>query len=236
VLISCWSAKGGVGTTVVAASLGLVLGKRTPGGALLADFAGDLPFVLGLPSHEGSGAASGVGPASGLGLAGWLAAGPTVPADALGRLEVPIAAGLGLLPRGAGILAADRAEVLVALFEQLPRPVVADCGLLRCVEPFGDGSADAAEVVARSATRSLLVTRPCALALERVRRLACRPTGVVLVREPGHRCGRADVEEAAGAPVVAVVESDPDVSRAVDSGLLADRLPGTLVRGLRNAA
>lgn len=226
-LISCWSAKGGVGTTVIAASLGLVLGKRSSGGAVLADLAGDLPLVLGLRDLAPDGP----------GLAGWLAAGATVPADALGRLELPVAAGLGLLPRGAGPLPGDRADVLVALFESGSRPVVADCGVLGGVaDDAGSDPADAAEVVARAATRSLLVTRPCFLALERVRRLAWPPTGVVLVREPGHRCGRADVEQAAGAPVVAVVESDPDISRAVDSGLLADRLPGTLIKGLRRAA
>jgi MinD-like ATPase involved in chromosome partitioning or flagellar assembly len=226
-LISCWSAKGGVGTTVVAASLGLVLGKRSPGGAVLADLAGDLPLVLGLRDLAPDGP----------GLAGWLAAGAAVPADALGRLELPVAAGLGLLPRGAGPLPGARAEVLVALLESGNRPVVADCGVLRRRDGLDDGEGgDAAEAVARAATRSLLVTRPCYLALERARRLAWPPSGVVLVREPGHRCGRADVEQAAGAPVVAVVESDPDVSRAVDSGLLADRLPGSLVRGLRNAA
>jgi hypothetical protein len=224
-LISCWSAKGGVGTTVIAASLGLVLGKRSPGGAVLADLAGDLPFVLGLRDL----ASDGPGP----GLAGWLAAGASVPADALGRLEVPVVAGVGLLRRGRGPLPRDRAEVLVALFEAGSRAVVADCGVLGCLD---DDAGDAAEVVARAATRSLLVTRPCHVALERVRRLTWPPSGVVLVREPGHRCRRADVEDAAGAPVVAVVESDPDVSRAVDGGLLADRLPGALVRGLRNAA
>jgi len=49
VLIACWSTKGGAGTTVVTAALGLVLARRHPAGALLVDLAGDLPAALGLP-------------------------------------------------------------------------------------------------------------------------------------------------------------------------------------------
>ena len=48
-LIACWSTKGGAGTTVVTAALGLVLARRHPAGALLVDLAGDLPAALGLP-------------------------------------------------------------------------------------------------------------------------------------------------------------------------------------------
>ena len=53
-LIACWSAKGGAGTTVVTAALGLVLARRHPAGALLVDLAGDLPAALGLPPEAGS--------------------------------------------------------------------------------------------------------------------------------------------------------------------------------------
>ena len=75
-LVACWSSKGGAGTTVVAATLALLLGRRRPDGALLADLAGDAPPALGLADPETPG------------LAGWLAAGPDVPPDALHRLEV----------------------------------------------------------------------------------------------------------------------------------------------------
>ncbi len=89
-LVSCWSAKGGSGTTVVAAALAAVHARRNPHGALLVDTGGDLPLALGLPELDGPG------------LTEWLAAGAAVPADALARLEVPVRPGLGLLPRGAG--------------------------------------------------------------------------------------------------------------------------------------
>src|SRR5205823_4979023 len=43
-LISCWSVKGGSGTTVVAAAIALALARSAP--VVLADFGGDAPTVL----------------------------------------------------------------------------------------------------------------------------------------------------------------------------------------------
>ena len=48
VLVTCWSVKGGSGTTVVAAALALSLARRDEG-ALLVDLAGDVPAALGCP-------------------------------------------------------------------------------------------------------------------------------------------------------------------------------------------
>jgi MinD-like ATPase involved in chromosome partitioning or flagellar assembly len=214
-LVACWSSKGGSGTTVVAASLALLLARRTPGGAVLADLAGDAPAALGLAEPEGPG------------LAGWLAAGAEVPADALSRLEEAAGPGLALLARGSGELAAERAEVLATLLAADPRPVVADCGA---------DLAGAALAVAAGATRSVLVTRPCFLSLRRALRAPLRPSEVVLLTEPGRSLTRADVEDCVGAPVVAEVAVDPVVARVVDAGLLATRLPRGLARDLRRAA
>jgi len=214
-LVACWSSKGGAGTTVVAAALAVLLARREPAGALLADLAGDGPAALGLPE-----------PAS-AGLAGWLAAGADVPADALGRLEVPAGDRLGVLPRGSGPLVTDRSHVLAALLAADPRPVVADCGS----DPSG-----VAFDVAAAATRSILVTRPCFLALRRVVTAALRPSEVVLVTEPGRSLTRIDVEDCVGAPVSAEVALDPSVARAVDAGLLASRLPRGLAKDLARAA
>ncbi len=210
-LVACWSVKGGAGTTVVAASLALSLARRNGVGAVLADLAGDAPAVLGVPE-----------PAS-PGLAGWLAGGDGVPADALDRIEVEAAQGLGLLPRGDGDLVPERGPVLAALLDRSPRPVVVDCG--RADTPV------AAEVVTRS-RRSLLVTRPCYLALRRARYSRLRPSGVVVVREPGQVLSNADVEQVVGAPVVTEVACDPAVARAVDAGLLVGRMPRSLSRAL----
>nr|MBO2501138.1 hypothetical protein [Thermoanaerobacterales bacterium] len=56
-LVACWSVKGGVGTSVVAASLALLLARDAAPGAVLADLAGDAPAVLGLPEPAGPGVA-----------------------------------------------------------------------------------------------------------------------------------------------------------------------------------
>lgn len=215
-LIACWSSKGGAGTTVVAAALARLAAGRPEGpGALLADLSGDAPAVLGVPEPEGPG------------LAGWLGAGPGVPPDALGRLEIPVAAGLALLPRGEGALVEDRGDVLAALFCAESRTTVVDCG----TQPTG-----AAHRVALAADRSFLVTRACFLSLRRALATALRPTGVILLAEPGRSLSRQDIERALGVPVVAVVETDPSVARAVDAGLLGARLPRGLSRELRHVA
>lgn len=214
-LVACWSSKGGAGTTVVAASLALLFSRGTPQGALLVDLAGDSPAALGLPEPDGPG------------LAGWLGAGSDVPADALGRLEVPAGPGLALLPRGMGELRPDRADVLTALLANDARPVVVDCG----ADPTG-----AALTLAAGATRSVLVTRACFLSLRRALRAPLRPSEIVLLTEPGRSLSRLDVEDCIGAPVVAEVAVDPAVARAVDAGLLATRLPRGLVRELGRAA
>jgi len=230
VLIACWSPKGGSGTTVVSTALGLLL-AGTRGAALLVDLAGDVPAALGLPEPSGPG------------LAEWLAAGPEVPDDALSRLEVDAAPGLRLLTQGSQASTVSsraepvraepvraepaRAEALVAALAVDRRPVVADCGRA------GEGTSLA---VAAGATLSLLVLRPCYLALRRALASPLRPSGVILVGEEGRSLGRRDVEEVLGVPVRAEVDYDPAVARAVDAGLLARRIPRALERSLRQAA
>ena len=211
----CWSPKGGSGTTVVAASLALVLAQRE-GGALLVDLAGDVPAALGMPEPSGQGAVD------------WLAA-PDAGAAALGRLIREGTGGLDVIPAGGVDVAgwpAARGAALVDALDALDRPVVVDAGLLRT---------EVHELVAR-ATTSLLVVRSCYLALRRAVAAPLRPSGVVLVREPGRSLGRADVEDVLGVPVVACIEQSVDVARAVDAGLLMARLPSLLSRGLRAAA
>jgi MinD-like ATPase involved in chromosome partitioning or flagellar assembly len=218
VLISLWSVKGGAGTTVVAVSLSLILDRANKSGALIVDLDGDVPAALGLPDPGDPG------------VSGWLSAGSDVPADALARLEVPVGrGGVSLLPRGNGALTApDRAEALAAILAADPRPVVVDCGTV--------SSSPVSAAFAAAATHSLLVTRACYLSLRRAATAPVRPTGVVLVNEPGRSLSRADVEQVVGAPIRAEVAVDPAVARAVDAGVLASRLPRTLERSLRYAA
>jgi hypothetical protein len=205
-----------------------VLARRWPGDELLlVDLAGDLPAVLGLPEGGGTG------------VADWLAAGDTVGADALRRLEVEVGGigGVRLLPRGTRPNVDDggsSARLLGALTEGLPagvegaRPVVVDCGRV------SDSATSLA--VAAGASLSMLVLRPCYLALRRAVEAPIRPSGVVLVDEPGRALGPADVEDTLGVPVRAVIPWRADIARAVDAGLLTSRLPRSLCHALARAA
>ena len=208
-MIVCWSVKGGSGTTVVACSL-MLLASRSRS-ALLVDLAGDVPTALGVPEPSTPGVSE------------WLAS-PTADADALDRLRVPISETAGLIPRGLGELVPSRwAELAAALIAG--DSVVVDAGT----------GPPPSELVA-AADHSWLVIRPCYLALRRAVALQVRPTGVVLIAEPGRSLRAADVERAVGVPVVAEVITDPAVARAVDAGLLATRQPRSLAHALRGAA
>jgi MinD-like ATPase involved in chromosome partitioning or flagellar assembly len=215
VLIACWSVKGGSGTTVVATALALLHARA--GGALVADLMGDVPAALGIPEPPGPGLAAG------------LAAADDVGADALARLAVAVAPGLDLLATGPPGPPGrpGRGAALAAALAHDDRPVVIDAGS----SPVGP-----ALDVAAAAAISLLVVRPCFLALRRAVAAPVRPSGVVLVREPGRSLGRRDVEDALQVPVCAEVDLEPAVARAVDAGLLATRLPRSLAHALRHAA
>ena len=216
-LLACWSPKGGSGTTVIACGLAAVLARSgPPAGALLVDLSGDAAAVLGVPEPAGPG------------LAEWLAAGADVGAGALSRLEVAVAGGLSLLawkPPGSGYRPGlGRAETLLDALAADPRAVIADCG---------SASTGAGLALAAGAQESLLVLRPCYLALRRALAAPVRPSGVVLVAEAGRSLGRRDVEEVLGVPVLAEVAVEDAVARAVDAGLLARRVPRPLERALR---
>jgi Mrp family chromosome partitioning ATPase len=221
VLICVCSAKGGAGATVVVAALAAELARRGEE-VLLVDLGGDLPAVLGLPE-----------PAVGLG--DWLDAGPDAPVGALGRLEVDAGVdGVRLLPLGPRRRwPADRGAALVALVGVEHRTVLVDGGL-------GDGASESLvalrDALRERAATSLLVTRPCYLALRRAIRDEHRPDGIVLVREPGRALDRVDVERILHAPVVAQLDVDPAVARLVDAGLLASKAPRSLTKPLRRVA
>ena len=214
-LICCWSSKGGTGTTVVAVALALTLARRDGPGALLVDLAGDVPTVLGLPAEP-----------DGHSIVDWLR-------DGVAPREVPVRDGLALLPRGPRSLPAERADVLVDALGTDERDVVIDAGVI-------DGTrADGCEValaVATAATHSLLVVRPCFVALRRAVLAPLRPSAVVLVEEHDRALTASDVEVTLGVPVRARVRVTAQIARAVDAGLLASHLPRTLERDLHHAA
>ncbi|CAN5650808.1 hypothetical protein BH10ACT2_BH10ACT2_02350 [soil metagenome] len=207
----CWSAKGGSGTTVIAAALALVLSQRSAAThpTTIVDLAGDLPAALGI--------AEPVGP----GVRDWMAS-PTADAPALERLHVAVSDTLQLLPVGTAQPLVDRwADLAEAL------------GRHTTVIDAGTGIPPAPLVAA--ADQNLLVTRPCYLALRLATASGVQPSGIVLVGEPGRALTTRDIERAIGAPVVAELHYDPAVARAVDAGLLAARLPATLAHTLSRA-
>lgn len=209
-MLACWSAKGGVGTTVVAAGLASVAATAR-GGALLVDLGGDAGGVCGLPDTT---------PAE------WPDSSEAVPLDALGRLCTAAGGGLEVLRVGSPHRppAPDRLATLVAVLHTDPRPVVVDVGTCHRGSPLLS--------IVEAANDDLLVTRACYLALRRALAVGHRPRGVVLVAEPGRSLTAADVASTIGADVRATVDVDPAVARAVDAGTLVRRLPRTLRRGL----
>ena len=207
-LIACWSPKGGSGTTVVSCGLALVLARTAS--VAVADLAGDVPAALGVAEPAAPG------------LLDWLAAGDEVPADALSRLELDVRPGLTLLARGAAPSSpsiSTRGEALAEALRSHRDAVVVDCGRVGSPESLA---------LAGCADESLLVLRPCYLALRRALEAPIRPSGVVMVSESGRALDRHDIEDVLGVPVRAQVPVDPAVARAVDAGLLARRPPRAL--------
>ena len=215
-MIVCWSVKGGSGTTVVAAALALVFAQRHEAGARLVDMSGDTPSALGMsePASEG--------------IAEWLSAADHPGVEALNNLMLPVTAHLGVIPRGHNVIVPslvnlDRLRDLAEAIAQSTMPTVVDAG-----------SGLAAIPIIEHATRSLLIIRPCYLALRRASLLTTKPHGIIVIAEPGRALGVHDVESVVGAPVLAEIPFDPAIARAVDAGLLAGRVPTLLAKHLVN--
>lgn len=252
-MLCLWSVKGGSGCTVAAATIGLLASDE--GDTLLVDLTGDLALALGATAAElAAGGAAGLG----WGIAGWLSAPspppdalrrlecPITPQLSLLPLGQPGGRGEGggsAPPPGDGaspdgLVAAwsgpgGRLALLARLLARDRRTVVVDLGLGVApvrepdvgVPPAWVGSA--LHPFLDAASTSLLVTRPCYLSLHRAAQ-ARRPDGIVLVDEPGRVMRPADVTKALGVPVLAFVPWEAAVARAVDAGLLVQRVPRAL--------
>lgn len=218
-MLCFWAAKGGSGCSSVSAAVAIMAAQARS--TLLVDLAGDLPALLALEDERP-------------GVTDWLGA-DRPPPDALSRLEVDIGEGLSLLPfgrrtggsasdpLGSGVSstseAFDRVSILARLLADDDRAVVVDLG---CHPRLFDRLVDLASI-------SLLVTRPCFLALRRAENLR-RPDGVVVILEPGRSLRPGDVAEALAAPIEATMRLDSSVARAIDAGTLLRRLPRSLAR------
>jgi MinD-like ATPase involved in chromosome partitioning or flagellar assembly len=216
VLLAFWSPKGGSGTSVVAAATALALAGDRRTRVRVADLAGDLPAILGLP------------PEPSRGLASWLAAGPQAPTEALDATALDVVPGLKILPLGAAGAAA------------LSVPPEAGAALGTALRDHGEAVLDAGLAAAHPACRaavevadaSVVVVRSCYLALRRAVRcdLVAAAAGVALVDEPGRALGEDDVSELLGLPILARFPVRTSVARAVDAGVLACGLPAPLAR------
>lgn len=243
-----WSVKGGSGVTVTSA---IVAGwhARRDGPTLVVDLCGDLPAALGLAEPSGAG------------WTDWLSAPESAPA-ALGRLTVPVADQLSLLPVGSTRDWPDeRVDDLVATLLALPR-VIVDAGVVDVDVGIGDvgvgeagvgearvggvGAGDVGIGGARDvrcplgalrtalvrAGRSTLVIRPCYLALRRAMR-AEGADDVLVLEEPERALSATDVATVLDLPLMASVHVDAAIARSVDAGLLARRPHRSVERALR---
>lgn len=221
-MIACWSSKGGSGTTVVAVALAVLWGRDALRGSVYVDLAGDGPVAFGAPEPSGPG------------LTDWLGASSAVGPNVIERLEYSVGPDVRLIPRGGRELSHEtRLEECLDRLCTDDRPVVVDVG---CVTGRDETADRIRRRVIAGSDHSLLVTRSCFLSVRRATRLPIRPTGIVLIEESGRALGETDIEDVLGVPIVASIAVDAAIARAVDSGLLASRLPISLGRSLRNVA
>ena len=213
-MIVCWSVKGGSGTTVVASTIALMRAAESQRGALLVDLAGDVPAVLGLAESSGPG------------INDWFANCDHGSRMTLLSIAIQATANLQIIARGSKQLEtnANFSELCAAL-KSFDLPIIVDAG---CGLPSPD--------LLANASSSLLITRPCYLSLRRAAQLSVSPTGIVLINEAGRALGKHDVEAVIGAPVVAEIDFDSAIARAVDAGLLASRIPTIMSKQLAAVA
>ena len=216
--LSVWTAKAGSGATTVCLGIATRLAEQR---VLLVDLSGDLPAAAGLsePSH---------------GVTEWLRSVESGP-DALARLELDVARGIDLLPLGCGRRWSERrSDLLCGVLSQDDRAVIVDLGVL---DPWSTAPLDRLRMrMASEGEHSLLVTRACYLSVRRACRLPVSPSGVVLLQEAGRSLGHHELEAILGAPVVARIDVDSAVARAIDSGLVLSRAPRLFSRQLKGVA
>lgn len=211
-----WSIKAGVGTTTTGVALALQQAKSAGKEFLLVDTQGDLPHAIGLSEPRAAG------------ISEWLVRG-----GELGELEYSITSKVSMLPLGhhpiAPQLQPEKPEQLAEYLAADRREVIIDCGCLwRHEFDFDnhfDGQLQLATTLLEAADNSWLVAKSCFLGLRRLALSPFKPSGVVLLMEAGRSLVASDVSDLARCPVIAQLEADVRVARAIDAGLLASDLP-----------
>ena len=198
---------------MVSAALALTLAQRNTATVRIVDLAGDIPSALGIAEPSGEG------------VSNWLQQ-QHVPIQSL---QIPVTARVSLIPRGNDSLlhhdlTAEHCNSLATELDTSNELTVVDAG-----------SGHIPQLI-NNATTSLLVIRPCYLALRKAAHLSVKPHGIVLINEPGRSLGKRDVESVVGAPVLVDLPLDPTIARCVDAGLLASRIPTVLSQHLAHVA
>ena len=206
-IITVHGPKGGQGTTTIAAALALItarIGSRT----LLVDTAGDLPAILATTNPTGPG------------LTDYLH--PHRCDLTLDDVVQNVTENLDLITTGTGPTPAFDTSTYGLL-----------TGGCDTYDVLIIDTATHAPAWNQLADRSILVTRPCYLALARAVH-ADRPTDIVVITEPGRALTTTDIEAALGITATTVIPHDPAIARCIDAGLLNTRLPRTLERAARH--
>jgi len=219
-LTICWSTKGGSGTSTITAGLVALTAAQTPrreisSTTLVIDLAGDLPAIFGLSYPN-------------IGLAEWLARSVS---DDLNDLCIDCGQSVRLLSTGSLPLPDATSSIWSRLASFVTdelakgRTIFVDAGCRPIPESL-------LQRTNTSDLRTLLILRPCYLALRRATSDTVKADGIILVTGGGRVLNRHDVESVLGIPVVAEIPLDPDIARRVDSGLFHSRLPRALVTHL----
>ena len=219
-ITAMWALKGGQGVSTTTALTAVGASVDRP--ALLVDLCGDQSSLFRMGHGQE-------------GIAEW----STGRHDAreLRHQAVHVTDTLRLLPRGRGPIDPTRAEELLEwlIIAHPDEPVIADAGTL---EPESGGEARDHRlrlIAAQVAGVSILVTKPCYLALRRCGPNTVSPTGVVMVADMRRALGPVDIEQATGAPVLVTVPYDSGIAMAADGGAMAQEAwkePVEQLRGL----
>jgi MinD superfamily P-loop ATPase len=212
VLLSVWSPKGGVGTTLSTVVLASVLARTRD--VRLVDLGGDVPAMCGATVDAAFGAVD------------WLHAGPTAPPDALDAVTHDIGERFRVVPRGGPLDAVVDAPDAGAT-------VAAALAADRCVNVVDVGAASGAvrSTFIGAAAHAIVVVRPCYLALHRCAThydAVQASAGAIVVREHGRALDARDVANVLDRPVLADLPCTPDIARAADAGVLLWRAPHAL--------
>ena len=219
-LISCWSPKGGSGTTVIAAALAMLHAQLS--GSWLVDTQGDLDAVF--PTGDAPATA---------GFRQWSSVINDARPQRLADVAYAATSDVTLIPAGPVVADAPRpsAQRIAEFAEWIGDDVaIVDAGTV------GDGGESYARLFSDVADHSYCVVRLCFLSLRRLQQSSVTPTGLIIIDEPNRMLAPEDFVRSVHAPVIATIPWDASISRSVNSGTLGRAMPKQLVRALGRAA